>query len=217
MLEDQKLVSRRMSRKTVGEVDPAVLRHPEGLDRWMGEIRRPSATDCGSAHTRSSTRTVHPPADARAVVATLTRVAIFRRKTARQRLRRATDESLTIPVFESPVDCTPWVIGGLWPTELSPNSAESMDLATYLNTDLRRIASHANDQLRSIRRAGMTDMGRRATEARVIDEARARAVRRVESTVRQLPASRGLPTLVSGADREAKASADAQQDDGVHD
>jgi hypothetical protein len=144
------------------------------------------------------------------------RVAIFGRKTVRQRLRRATDESLTIPVFESPVDCTPWVIGGLWPTELSPNSAESVDLAADLRTDLHRIASHANDQLRSIRRAEMTDVARRATEARVIDEARARAVRRVESTVRQLPASRGRP-LVSSADGEAEASADAQQDAGVHD
>jgi hypothetical protein len=113
-------------------------------------------------------------------------VAIFGRKTARQRLRRATRESLTIPTFSSPVDCTPWVIGGLWPAELSTASAETATLAEYLNADLQRITSSANDELRLIGRAGMADSARQAEEARVINEARARAVRRVESTVRQL-------------------------------
>jgi hypothetical protein len=113
-------------------------------------------------------------------------VAIFGRKTARQRLRRATRESLTIPTFSSPVDCTPWVIGGLWPAELSTASAETATLAEYLNADLQRITSSANDELRIIGRAGMGDSARQAEEARVINEARARAVRRVESTVRQL-------------------------------
>jgi Family of unknown function (DUF5631)/Family of unknown function (DUF5632) len=113
-------------------------------------------------------------------------VAIFGRNTARQRLRRATRESLSIPTFSSPVDCTPWVIGGLWPAELSTASAETATLAEYLNADLRRIASSANDELRIIRRAGMADSARQAEEARVINEARGRAERRVESTVRQL-------------------------------
>ena len=113
-------------------------------------------------------------------------MAIFGRKTARQRLRRATRESLTFPTFSSPVDCTPWVIGGLWPAELSTASAETATLAEYLNADLRRIASSANDELRIIRRAGMADSARQAEEARVINEARGRAERRVESTVRQL-------------------------------
>jgi Family of unknown function (DUF5631)/Family of unknown function (DUF5632) len=113
-------------------------------------------------------------------------VAIFGRITARQRLRRATRESLSIPTFSSPVDCTPWVIGGLWPVELSTVSAETATLAEYLNADLRRIATSANDELRIIRRAGMADSARQAEEARVINEARGRAERRVESTVRQL-------------------------------
>jgi Family of unknown function (DUF5631)/Family of unknown function (DUF5632) len=116
-------------------------------------------------------------------------VAIFGRKTARQRLRRATRESLAIPTFSSPVDCAPWVIGGLWPAELSTASAETATLAQYLNADLQRIASNANDELKIIRQAGMADPARQAEEARVIDEARARAVRRVESTVRQLHAA----------------------------
>ena len=113
-------------------------------------------------------------------------MAIFGRKTARQRLRRATRESLTIPTFSSPVDCTPWVIGGLWPAELSTATAENATLAEYLNADLERITSSANDELKIIRRAGMADSARQVEEARVINEARARAVRRVESTVRQL-------------------------------
>jgi hypothetical protein len=113
-------------------------------------------------------------------------VAIFGRKTARQRLRRATRESLAIPTFSSPVDCTPWVIGGLWPAELSTATPETATLAEYLNADLQRITSNANDELKNIRRAGMADSAREAEEARVINEARARAVRRVESTIRQL-------------------------------
>ena len=113
-------------------------------------------------------------------------MAIFGRKTARQRLRRATRESLAIPTFSSPVDCTPWVIGGLWPAELSTATAETATLAECLNADLQRITSGANDELKVIRRAGMADSARQAEEARVINEARSRAVRRVESTVRQL-------------------------------
>jgi len=115
-------------------------------------------------------------------------VAIFGRNTARQRLRRATRDSLAIPTFSSPVDCTPWVIGGLWPAELSTASAETATLAEYLNADLRRIASSANDELRIIRRSGMGDSARQAEEARVVNEARGRAERRVESMVRQLRA-----------------------------
>jgi hypothetical protein len=78
------------------------------------------------------------------------------------------------------------VIGGLWPAELSTATAENATLAEYLNADLERITSSANDELKIIRRAGMADSARQAEEARVINEARASAVRRVESTVRQL-------------------------------
>lgn len=116
-------------------------------------------------------------------------VAIFGRRAARQRLRRATRESLTIPTFSSPLDCTPWVTGGLWPTELSSNGSkndETARLAAYLKVDLQRIASSANDELRNIARSGLVGPARRTEEARVIDDARARAVRRVESTMRQL-------------------------------
>lgn len=115
-------------------------------------------------------------------------MAIFGRITARQRLRRATRESLEIPAFSSHIDCTPWVTGGLWPAELSTNTAETAALADYLKADLQRITRSANDELTVIKRAGMTDSAREAEEARVIDEARARAERRVESTVRHVRA-----------------------------
>jgi hypothetical protein len=113
-------------------------------------------------------------------------VAIFGRNTARQRLRRATRESLKIPAFSSPVDCTPWVTGGLWPAELSTVTPETAPLVKYLRADLQRIVNSANEELMSIRRSGLADPMRQAEEAQVIDAARAFAVRRVESTVRHL-------------------------------
>ena len=113
-------------------------------------------------------------------------MAIFGRMTARQRLRRATRESLAIPAFSSPIDCTPWVTGGLWPGELSTVSGETASLADYLRADLERIAQGANDELKILKRTGMPDSARQAAEARIIEQARARAVRRVESTMRQL-------------------------------
>lgn len=138
-------------------------------------------------------------------------MAIFGRMTARQRLRRATRESLSIPAFSSPVDCTPWVTGGLWPAELSTVTPETATLAEYLKADLQRIADGANDELRKLKRAGMTDTARQAAEARVIEQARTRAVRRVESTIRYLhavqsgarPPAPPRPTLdAPGADLE---------------
>ncbi|OBF23202.1 hypothetical protein A5725_09550 [Mycobacterium kubicae] len=113
-------------------------------------------------------------------------MAIFGRRAARQRLRKATQESLAIPTFSAPPDCTPWVIGGLWPPELSAEDREMASHAELLRNDLHRIASNANEELKSVRRAAIADSARRAAEARVIDEARAMAVRRVESTLRQL-------------------------------
>src|SRR6202034_1595346 len=103
-----------------------------------------------------------------------------------QRLRRATRESLKIPAFSAPVDCSPWVTGGLWPAELSTVTAETAPLVKYLKADLQRIVNSANEELRNIRCAGLIDSTRQAEEARVINDARAFAVRRVESTVRHL-------------------------------
>jgi hypothetical protein len=113
-------------------------------------------------------------------------VAIFGRNTARQRLRRATRESLKIPAFSSPVDCTPWVTGGLWPAELSTVTPETAPLVKYLKADLQKIVNAANEELAGIRRKGLAEPIRQAEETRVINNARAFAVRRVESTVRHL-------------------------------
>ena len=113
-------------------------------------------------------------------------VAIFGRNTARQRLRRAARESVATPVFSAPVDCTAAVTGGLWPVELSTITAQTAPLITHLKADLQRIVNTANDELKRLRLAGMPDPVRRAHEARIINEARGFAVRRVESTVRSV-------------------------------
>ena len=135
-------------------------------------------------------------------------MAIFGRNTARQRLRRATQESLKIPAFSSPVDCTPWVTGGLWPAELSTVTAETAPLVKYLKADLQKIVNSANEELLDVRRAGLADPIRQAEEARVIKGARAFAVRRVESTVRHLrnmtPKLPAEHSPVNGADDSEK-------------
>ena len=113
-------------------------------------------------------------------------MAIFGRRSARQRLRSAARESLRIPAFSTPVDCSAWVLGGLWPIELATLTPETAPLADYLSADLQRIANSANDKLYAIGRSGLAGQARQAAEARVINVARAFAVLRVESTVRQL-------------------------------
>jgi hypothetical protein len=92
------------------------------------------------------------------------------------------------PLFSSFVDCAPWVIGGLWHGELSTLTAENATLANHLQADLQRITRRANDALKIIKRAGLADSVRQAHEARIIDQARANAVRRVESTIRHVRA-----------------------------
>lgn len=76
----------------------------------------------------------------------------------------------------------------MWPAELSTVTPETATLAEYLKADLERIAHAANHELKLLKRSGMTDPSRQAAEARVIDAARGRAVRRVESTIRYLHA-----------------------------
>ena len=113
-------------------------------------------------------------------------MAVFGRRSARQRLRSAARESLTIPAFSAPVDCSAWVLGGLWPAELSTVTPATAQLADYLNADLQRIAQSANEKLHAIGRSGLAGQARQTAEARVINVARAFAVLRVESTVRYL-------------------------------
>jgi hypothetical protein len=136
-------------------------------------------------------------------------VAIFGKNTARQRLRRAAEESLSVPAFKTPaVDSTPWVTGGLWPAELSTVTAETAPLVKYLKADLHRIVTSANEEIKKIRCAGLVDAERRAHEARVINDARAFAVRRVESSVRHLRnRTTTSPAPLPPANRNAEAEA----------
>jgi hypothetical protein len=93
---------------------------------------------------------------------------------------------MAVPVFDSPLDCTAWVIGGIWPAELSRITAETDAVADHPRDDLQRIARSANDEVKVIRRKGMSDSVRQSEATRVIEHARARAVRRVESTLRHV-------------------------------
>ncbi len=113
-------------------------------------------------------------------------MARFGRNSARQRLRRATRQAHSVPTFDNPADCTPWVIGGLWPAELETVTPQTAMIAEYLKNDLQRIANSANERIYALRPAGIGEDARRAEEARIINVARAFAVLRVESTVRQL-------------------------------
>src|ERR1700744_4790478 len=65
-------------------------------------------------------------------------------------------------------------------------TAETAPLVKYLKADLQRIVNSANEELKNIRCAGLIDSTRQAEEARGINDARAFAGRRVESTVRHL-------------------------------
>ncbi|WP_370328545.1 DUF5631 domain-containing protein [Candidatus Mycobacterium methanotrophicum] len=98
--------------------------------------------------------------------------------------------------------------GGLWPAELSTVTAETAPLVKSLKADLQKIVNAANEELLSIRRAGLADATRQAEEARVINSARAFAVRRVESTVRHLrnmtPKSPAERPPVNGVDDTEK-------------
>jgi len=140
---------------------------------------------------------------------------VIGRITARRRLRRAARESLAIPAFSPPVDCTPWVTGGLWPAELATVTAETAALAEYLKADLERIAESANDVLKRIQRAGLVESLREEEEARVIEQARALAVQRVESTIRQVRTltadGRPRQSPPPATDRFAGADVDATQ------
>ncbi|HEX7322092.1 MAG TPA: DUF5632 domain-containing protein [Mycobacterium sp.] len=128
-------------------------------------------------------------------------MAIFGRQMARRRLRNAVREPLTIPAFSSAIDCSAWVLGGVWPPELATVTARTATLAEYLEADLQRIANSANSKLQEISRTGLVGADRAAAETRVIGGARAFAVLRVESTVRQLrPEALGpSPTAAASA------------------
>ncbi len=89
-------------------------------------------------------------------------------------------------------------------------TAETAPLVKYLKADLQRIVNSVNEELKNIRCAGLVDSTRQSEEARVVNEARAFAVRRVESTVRHLHSMKSkLPTEhrpVNGRDETEKTT-----------
>lgn len=117
-------------------------------------------------------------------------MSIFGRSAARQRLRRAAREPLKSAPFRAPIDCAPWVTGGLWPAELSAITAQTAPLVQHLKADLQRIVDAANEQAEELRRTAGDRPTRRLEEERIINDARAFARQRVESTVRFLRDSR---------------------------
>ena len=112
-----------------------------------------------------------------------------------------------MPTFDTPADCTPWVIGGLWPKELETVTPQTAMIAEYLKNDLQRIASSANERIHNLRYAGLADDARRAEEARIINVARAFAILRVESTVRQLHSG----SITFGAEYASRTSSTEPQ------
>jgi hypothetical protein len=158
-------------------------------------------------------------------------VAIFGRKTARRRPRSVVRQGLAIPDFGAPIDCTPWVLGDLWPDELGTVTAETATLADYLNSDLRRIADAANDKLQAIGRAGLVGPQRQAAETRAVGAARVFAALRIESTLRQLcneavpsraaylglrraqPPTQTIPEPPTGEPAEVNCPAEPQSDE----
>ncbi|GAY17795.1 DUF5631 domain-containing protein [Mycobacterium sp. shizuoka-1] len=142
-------------------------------------------------------------------------MAIFGRNSARQRLKRATQSALSVPAFDTPADCTPWVIGGLWPPELATVTPATATVAEHLKRDLQRIADTANERMGALRHADLPDFARRAEEARIIDSARAFAVQRVESTIRQLRSAAiefdtdpAIPVIVAEPEPESPPQAE---------
>ncbi len=109
---------------------------------------------------------------------------------SKRRGQKRIEQLPPVPAFRATMDCTPWVLDGLWPSELNaagPGTEPGTEpVAGYLERDLRRIADSANQRLQVIAAAGLDEDTRRTEESRVFNVARAFAVLRVESTVRQL-------------------------------
>ena len=92
---------------------------------------------------------------------------------SKRRGQKRIEQLPPVPGFRATMDCTPWVLDGLWPSELNAAGPDSDPLAGYLERDLRRIADSANQRLRVIAAAGLDEDTRRAEESRVFNVARA--------------------------------------------
>lgn len=118
-------------------------------------------------------------------------MAIFGRVKVWRRYGPPGQPPFKTPAVKSALDCGPWVVGGLWPAELSAMNAQTALLISHLKADLQRVVAAANGQLDEARRTGGDRSTTRSHEARIINGARAFAEQRVESTVRLLRAGSG--------------------------
>lgn len=99
------------------------------------------------------------------------------------------------------LDCTAAVLDGVWPYELARPRPETEAVSRYLHNDLLRIVQTTNDRLAELQASDLHPEARRYAEDRFIRTARAMAVLRVESTVRQIGGmsilgSPGMPELM---------------------
>jgi len=84
-------------------------------------------------------------------------------------------------------DCSAAVLDGVWPYELIQPRPETEQMSRYLHDDLMRIVARANEELAALAmQVGTPPEQRIAEEVRLVNVARAMAVLRVESTVRQM-------------------------------
>ena len=71
-----------------------------------------------------------------------------------------TQHALSVPSFRTSMDGTPWVLGGLWPTDLQRVTAETAAFANYLHRICNCIANMTNDRLGAIAEAGVDEQVR---------------------------------------------------------
>lgn len=112
---------------------------------------------------------------------------------SRRRLRRATERAFAEtlsqrlrPPSGSVVDCRSLVSEGLWPPELSSVAGDLEPVIAHVRADLEKIAENADRRIRELAAQGWHPQDRRAEEARLLAVGRMFAMRRVESTLRQL-------------------------------
>lgn len=99
-------------------------------------------------------------------------------------------------------DCAALVLDGVWPYELMHPRPETEHLAQQMDRDLRKIVERTNEKLAELAQLNLAPAEYRASEERFIRTAKAMAVLRVESTVRQLGGrsilgTQGMPSLTA--------------------
>lgn len=110
-------------------------------------------------------------------------------------------------------DCAALVLDGVWPYELMHPRPETEHLARQMDRDLRKIVERTNEKLAELAQLNLAPAEYRASEERFIRTAKAMAVLRVESTVRQLGGrsilgTQGMPSLTAPPIQHRRAAND---------